>query len=195
MAIDDKKIDKYLQELDEGDEAEACDRKPDAAEIKQRIQELRDRKKKYEQYQKQLKESGANEISTTDPDARLMSNNNNNVDVSYNVQTTVDSKHKLIADFKVTQKPNDLGELDNMALRAKKLFGGKEFEVLADKGYYKAEDLKKCGSFDTFYVRRSTLGLRDGPVCVRTRTGRPLGSVRRSRFDVRNGPPDGYQYP
>jgi len=31
-----------------------------------------------------------------------------------------------------------------MALRAKKLFGGKEFEALADKGYYKAEDLKKC---------------------------------------------------
>jgi len=140
----DKKIDRYLQELDEGDDAEACDRKPDAAEIKQRIQELRDRKKKYEQYKKQLKESGGNEISTTDPDARLMSNNNNNVDVSYNVQTTVDSKHKLIADFKVTQKPNDLGELDNMALRAKKLFGGKGFEVLADKGYYKAEDLKKC---------------------------------------------------
>lgn len=30
------------------------------------------------------------------------------------------------------------------ALRAKKLFGGKDFEALADKGYYKAEDLKKC---------------------------------------------------
>lgn len=44
----------------------------------------------------------------------------------------------------VSQKPNDLGELDNMALRAKKLYGGKGFEVLADKGYYKAEDLKKC---------------------------------------------------
>jgi hypothetical protein len=36
----------------------------------------------------------------------------------------------LIADFKVTQRPNDIGELDNMALRAKKLFGDKEFEVL-----------------------------------------------------------------
>lgn len=31
-----------------------------------------------------------------------------------------------------------------MALRAKKLFAGTEFEALADKGYYKAEDLKKC---------------------------------------------------
>jgi hypothetical protein len=140
----DEKIDKYMQDLDEGDLAEAHVRQPDAAEIKERIKELRDRKKKYEAHKKQLEKSDANEISTIDPDARLMSNNNNNVDVSYNVQTTVDAKHKLIADFKVSQKPNDLGELDNMALRAKKLFDGKDFEALADKGYYKAEDLKKC---------------------------------------------------
>jgi len=140
----DEKIDKYMEELEETDAAEAHDRKPKADEIKSRIKELRDRKQKYQKYDKQLKENDVNEISTTDPDARLMCNNNNNVDVSYNVQTTVDSKHKLIADFKVSQKPNDLGELDNMALRAKRLFGGKDFEALADKGYYKAEDLKKC---------------------------------------------------
>jgi transposase len=140
----DEKIANYMQELDDGDLVETCDRKPSAQEIEKRVQELKNRKKKYETYQKQLDTSEKNEISTTDPDARLMCNNNNNVDVSYNVQTTVDAKHKLIADFKVTQKPNDLGELDNMALRAKKLFGGKDFEALADKGYYKAGDLKKC---------------------------------------------------
>lgn len=140
----DEKIDTYLQELEEGDQAEAKERKPSAEEIKKRIDELRARKKKYEAYQEQLRKTGGNEVSTTDPDARLMCNNNNNVDVSYNVQTTVDAKHKLLVDFKVTQNPNDLGELDNMALRAKKLFGNQAFEVLADKGYYKAEDLKKC---------------------------------------------------
>jgi transposase len=139
-----EKIDKYLQDLDEGDMDEGHVRQPGAEEIKERLKELRERKKKYQSHQKQLEKSGNNEISTTDPDARLMCNNNNNVDVSYNVQTTVDAAHKLIVDFKVSQKPNDLGELDNMALRAKKLFGGKDFEVLADKGYYKAEDLKKC---------------------------------------------------
>jgi hypothetical protein len=31
-----------------------------------------------------------------------------------------------------------------MALRAKKLFGDREFESLADKDYYKAEDLEEC---------------------------------------------------
>jgi len=139
----DEKIESYMQELDHHDITEASLEKPDVNTIKERIQQLRDRKEKYESYQKKLKQSGENEISTTDPDSRLMANHNN-VEVSYNVQTTVDAKHKLIADFKVTQKPNDLGELDNMALRAKKLFGDKAFEVLADKGYYQAKDLKKC---------------------------------------------------
>ncbi len=73
-----------MQELDETDTAEASDRKPDTEEIKKRIEELRERKHKYETYQKELEDTGANEISTTDPDARLMANNNNNVNVSYN---------------------------------------------------------------------------------------------------------------
>jgi len=141
--IDDK-IDTYLQELEHNDTTEEAERKLSAEEVQKRIEELRNRKQKYETYQKELEQTGKNEISTTDADARLMCNNNNNVDVSYNVQTTVDAKHKLIADFKITNKPNDLGELDNMALRAKAIFQAKELEVLADKGYYKAEDLKKC---------------------------------------------------
>lgn len=152
----DEKIENYIQELDHHDMAEASLKKPDAKAIAERIQQLRDRKEKYESYQRKLKQSGENEISTTDPDARLMANHNN-VEVSYNVQTTVDAKHKLIADFKVTQKPNDLGELDNMALRAKKLFGNKTFEVLADKGYYQAKDLKKCAENGiTVYITKQT---------------------------------------
>ena len=140
----DEKIDKYLRELDESDALGDGNHEPDADEIKERLKELRGRKQKYESYQRKMEETGDSEISTVDPDARLMSNNNNNVDVSYNVQTTVDSEHKLIADFKVTQNPTDQGELDNMALRAKKLFDIDEFEVLADKGYYKVSDLVKC---------------------------------------------------
>jgi transposase len=153
----DEKIESYIQELDHHDRTEASLKKPDAHTIKERIQQLRDRKEKYESYQRKLKQSGENEISTTDPDARLMASHNNNVEVSYNVQTTVDAKHKLIADFKVTQKPNDLGELDHMAIRAKKLFGNKAFEVLADKGYYQAKDLKRCTENGiTVYITKQT---------------------------------------
>ena len=152
----DEKIESYIQELDHHDMAEASLKKPDAKTITERIQQLRDRKEKYESYQRRLKQSGENEISTTDPDSRLMTNNNH-VEVSYNVQTTVDAKHKLIADFKVTKKPNDLGQLAPMALRAKRLFGNKTFEVLADKGYYQAKDLEKCTEKGiTLYVTKQT---------------------------------------
>lgn len=139
-----EKIDKYLQELDEGDSAEACDQKPDAQKFQKLIEELQNRKQKYEDMQKGLEESGQNEISTTDPDARLMTNNSNGVEASYNIQTAVDSKHKLIVDFETSQNPNDLGELSDMSLKAKEVLEVENLEVLADKGYYKAEDLKKC---------------------------------------------------
>ena len=62
----DEKIDKYLQELDDTDNAEIGDRKPDVGEIQKRLQELKNRKQKYEGYKKQLEENGQNEISTTD---------------------------------------------------------------------------------------------------------------------------------
>jgi len=152
-----EKIENYLQQLDEYDQLESQDRKPDAQEVQEKIAQLRERKEKYQGYQKKLEETNQNEISTTDPDSRLMTNNNNNVEVSYNVQTTVDARHKLIADFKVTCKPNDLGQLAPMALRAKRLFDHKTFEVLADKGYYQAQDLQKCSEKGiTLYVAKQT---------------------------------------
>jgi transposase len=153
----DKKIDTYLEELDENDQAESGDRKPNAEEIKKRIEQLRARRETYTGYKKELEESGKSEISTTDPDARLMATGNNSVDVGYNVQTTVDAKHKLVLDFKVTTQANDSGRLDNMAVRAKKLCDDKEIDVLADKGYYRAEDLKRCVRRGiTPYVSRQT---------------------------------------
>ncbi len=42
----DEKIDTYLKELEVGDQAEDAERKPNAEEIKQRIEELRSRKEK-----------------------------------------------------------------------------------------------------------------------------------------------------
>lgn len=138
-----EKIAGYLTELDETDQTEAGDHKPDAKEVQKRIAQLKERKAKYQGYQDSLNETGKNELSTTDPDARLM-NNNHRVEVSYNVQTTVDAKHNLIADFKVINKPNDLGQLAPMALRTKKILGNEKFTVVADKGYYHARNLQYC---------------------------------------------------
>ena len=138
-----EKIDSYMEDLNRNDEAENTN-EPNAEEIKQRIQELRKRKDEYEAKRQQLKETGVTEISTIDPYSRLMSSNNNGVDVGYNVQTTVDSKNKMIVDFEVTNNPNDQKELSGMSISAKKILNVDKLDVIADKGYYTVEELKRC---------------------------------------------------
>jgi hypothetical protein len=73
-----------------------------------------------------------------------MAVNNNGVDICYNVQTVVDSKHKLIVDFNVTNNPSDQGQLSVMSIRAKRILGVDRIKSLADKGYYNSDDLKVC---------------------------------------------------
>lgn len=140
----DEKLEEYMSELDQNDASEVSSRVSDKEEIKKRVKELRRRKEIYQKYQDELKEKGINEISTTDPDARLMAVNNNGVDVCYNVQTVVDNKHKLVVDCNVINNPTDHGQLGEMAGRAKKLFEVDSIKALADKGYYNVDDLKAC---------------------------------------------------
>ncbi len=114
----DKKLQEYMNMIDENDANEVDSRKPDREEIRERIRELSNRKRTYEGYQDKLEDEGINEISTTDKDARLMSVNNNGVDVCYNVQTAVDSKHCLIVDCDVINNPSDQGQLSKMGKKA-----------------------------------------------------------------------------
>ena len=161
-----KNIDKFLKQLEYNDEEEDCDRSLDEEEIQKRIDQLRKRKETYESYKETMEETGENEISLTDPDSRLMNSSNFGVDVGYNVQTSVDAKEKLILDFEVTTQPNDLGQLGDMAKRAKELSDVKQLEVVADKGYYNAKELKECVKYGiTPYVAKQTYsngtGVRD----------------------------------
>lgn len=87
---------------------------------------------------------GINEISVTDADARLMAVNNNGVDVCYNVQIAVDDLHNLVVDCEVGNNPSDHGQLSKMGKQAKEILEVEQLEVLAEKGYYPAKDLKEC---------------------------------------------------
>ena len=93
---------------------------------------------------KKIAENEQNEISTVDPDSRLMDNKNNGTEVSYNMQIVVDSKHSLIVEFDINNNPADQGNLNSMVGKAQEVFGKEELEVVADKGYYQANDLKEC---------------------------------------------------
>ncbi len=144
LAYLDERIEEYMKALDETDEQEAELTVPTAEEIKKRLAELQSRKQNYENMLTDMEAKGINEISTTDPDARMMSMNNNGLGVCYNVQTVVDAEHNLIVDCEVINNPTDHGQLNEMGRRAKEVLGVEELEVLADKGYYSTNDLLKC---------------------------------------------------
>jgi transposase len=136
----EKKIEKYLAEIETAD-------KNEESRLAAEMQELLSRKEKYEGYKKELEESGGNEISTVDPDARLMGNNRGGVEMAYNVQSAVDGKHDIIIEYDVSMNPSDHHQLSRMAKKVMRKLKFKRFIMLADKGYYNGSDLMKMKKF------------------------------------------------
>jgi hypothetical protein len=66
------------------------------------------------------------------------------VAVGYNVQIAVDTKHKLIVEQQVTNQVLDMGLLTETAEPAKEILGVETIDVVADKGYFKIEDIEAC---------------------------------------------------
>jgi hypothetical protein len=64
--------------------------------------------------------------------------------VGYNIQITVNTKHKLIAEQQVHNKVSNLGLLTETANGARENLGGDHIDVVADRGYYKIEDIEDC---------------------------------------------------
>jgi len=134
LAYINNKIDQYNQVLSlaDGDTAKI---------ISQDMEDQLSRKQRYIQLQDQLIQSGMAQISTSDPDSQQLITRNNITEVAYNVQTTVDAKHNLIIDYKVTNQ-NDSKAMGNMVRRAKSILGTNEFTVLYDKGFHTGSELK-----------------------------------------------------
>src|SRR5262249_17911506 len=110
---------------------------------KEKIASLDQYLAEHEQLEKELGEGGERQVSLTDADAKLMKTARGS-EVSYNVQTVVDSKLKLLVAYEVTNAVNDLGQLAVMGQAAQEALGVKELTVLADGGYYESRALKAC---------------------------------------------------
>ena len=83
------------------------------------------------------------QVSTTDPDSRLMKTKGMSRLVCYNVQSAVDSKHHLIVAHEVTKK-TDRGQICWMGKKTQAALKEKDITVIADKGYYSGVDIKDC---------------------------------------------------
>jgi len=134
IAYIDKKLEDYNQQLSEADE----DKKE---KIENEIEKHTHHKDKYKQLEKQLKESGQKQISTSDPESRHMITRNNITEVAYNIQTTVDAENNIPIDYKITNT-NDSKAMGNMLQRAKSILRSNEFTALYDKGYHTGTEFK-----------------------------------------------------
>jgi transposase len=157
----DEQIEQYLADIEETDKRETTPK--DAAP--KSLDELLERKKLYESYIVRLDETGENEISQVDPDARLMGNNRGGVDVAYNVQSAVDSKNHILVDYDVSQNPADHGQLGNMVKKVKKGLKLHRFTVVADKGYYQGQDLLRVKKLKVTSIvsRQNSANPKDQP--------------------------------
>ena len=133
IAYIDAKLDEYSKILASEDKDSVSETQK--TEIEAKVQIHRARKARYEQFQRQLEQTGETQISTSDPESRQLITRNNITEVAYNVQTTVDAKHNIPIDFKVTNQ-NDSKAMGGMVRRAKTILQNNDFTAIYDKGYH-----------------------------------------------------------
>jgi transposase len=142
MAESDERLGRYLKQLDDADR----DDTPPSARVdnlEQKIAAIKERRAQLEQHRADLEASGEDQISLTDQDARAM-HSSSRIGVGYNIQIAVDTKHKLIAEQQVHNNVSDLGLLAETANAARENLGVDRIDVVADRGYYKIEDIEDC---------------------------------------------------
>lgn len=142
MAESDERLNRYLKQLDEADKDDTTP--PERVDnLEEKVAAIKERRAQLEQHRAELDASGEDQISLTDPDARAM-HSSSRIGVGYNIQIAVDTKHKLIAEQQVHNKVSDLGLLAETANAARENLGVDHIDVVADRGYYKIEDIEDC---------------------------------------------------
>jgi transposase len=159
----DEKLSDYVKALDDGDADEEkaasnISSNGRSSDTEKKIAALRTRRQKFSSLLAELDRTGEDQISLTDPDSRAMPNMMK-VGVGYNVQLAVDVKHKLIAEEDVSNNVLDIGLLAPTVESAMQLLGVEQIEAVADRGYYKIEDIEACEKAGiTAYVPRPNRG-------------------------------------
>jgi transposase len=143
IRLADKKLDDYLQRLDQSDATEQTAGGARVANLAEKIAAVRERRERCKAMLAELDQTGESQISLTDPDSRAMAAHTH-VAVGYNVQVAVDTKHKLIVEQQVTNQVLDMGLLTETAEPAKEILGVETIDVVADMGYFKIEDIEAC---------------------------------------------------
>ena len=139
----EESINRYLAELDTADRQEPEIAQAKAGRLHEKIAALKVQMRKLKDVEAELHQAPDKQISLTDPDARSMKTRGHGI-VGYNVQTAVDARHHLIVAHDVTNVGTDRDQLSAMAEQARTAVGRGSLTVLADRGYFKGEEILAC---------------------------------------------------
>jgi transposase len=139
----EERLREYLSAVEQADSEGPQQRVAEPGELKRKIQKLQEQQRQTQARLQTLEQSGQSEMSATDAESRGMRCKGNHL-VGYNVQGVVDAKHHLMVVSEVTQAASDQGQLATMAAAAKSELGIECAAVVADGGYFKSEDIKRC---------------------------------------------------
>ena len=137
-------VQRYLTELDRADRDASLVPEARVEHLKEMLATEKAQMQKLRHIEQQLNAAPDRQISLTDEDARSMATSGRGTGVvGYNVQTVVDIQHHLIVSHEVVNVGHDRTQLADMAERAKEAVG-QEITVLADRGYFKGEEILRC---------------------------------------------------
>ena len=142
----DTAIQRYLSELDRADEVfeKTGTVLPQARmeRTRRKLERLQKEATRYKSIEQRMDETGETQVSLTDPDARSMATTARMPRiVGYNVQTAVEAENHLIVAHEVTMLGYDRDALSMMAVAARDVMTADQITAIADKGYYKGEEI------------------------------------------------------
>ena len=143
MAEIEANIGRYLTELDTADRQEPVTAQSKKVRLNDKIAAMKSQMATLKEIEAKLIETGETQISLTDPDSRSMMTRGSGI-VGYNVQTAVDAKHHLIVEHEVTNNGSDRDQLSGMAKKARAAIGTTTLTAIADRGYFKGEEILAC---------------------------------------------------
>ena len=146
----EESVDRYLHQLDSADRQEPSRARTMTTErLSSKIETLKDEMKRLKKLEARMLATPGQQISLTDPDSRSMATSGRGSGmVAYNVQSAVDIKHHLIVAHEVTNSGSDRSQLSTMAKQAKAAIKTDTLEVVADRGYFKSEEILACDKAD-----------------------------------------------
>jgi hypothetical protein len=136
-------IGRYLVQMDTADRQEPTVAKAKSERLQDKIAAVKEQMQILKQIEVQLNAAPDKQVLLTDPDARSMKTRGTGV-VGYNVQVAVDAKHHLIVAHEVTNNGIDRDQLASMAKLARNEMGVEKLTAVADRGYYKSEEILAC---------------------------------------------------